>query len=210
MAESKKQNLEEKVIELEAKIRKLEEEHDEGEEEKDEEAGGIAGGLLQQVGNMFGLGGLLKGLGKSPAFQERLKRIDEEIETKFREEPLKRVDEGERGPITRSSFSVRTLADSEPPVKKAAPIHRVKRKVDSPKELAIDVFDEGDYLTVIAELPGVEENDIRIAPAGDKLTISTDVPHHRYHGEVDLPCPVKSNLEKSYKKGILEIRLEKA
>ncbi len=205
MAGSNK-DAEERIRELEAKIRRLEEKlREEGEEGESE---GVAGGLLREIGGKFGLGGLIKGLEKSAAFQERLKMIDEEVERKFREEPLKRVDE-ERGPLTRSSFSVRTLADREPVLKKAEPRRSIIRK-EAPKELAIDVFEEEDHLKVIAELPGVEGKDIRIDVEGDRLTISTDVPHHRYHGEVTLPYLVKGEPKIGYKKGILEIRLEKA
>lgn len=203
MAESKKGDPEERIRELEEKIKRLERKL---EEEGDSE--GVAGSLLREIGGKFGLGGLIKGLEKSSAFQERLKMIDEEVERRLREEPLKRVDE-ERRPRTRSSFSVRTLADREPVLKKAEPRRRTIRK-EAPKELAIDVFEEEDHVKVIAELPGVEEKDIRIDVEGDKLTISTDVPHHRYHGEVTLPYPVKGEPKIGYKKGILEIRLEKA
>lgn len=205
MAGSKKGDPEERIRELEAKIRRLEEKlREEGEERESE---GVAGGLLREIGGKFGLGGLIKGLEKSAAFQERLKMINEEVERRLREEPLKRVDEGRR-PLTRSSFSVRTLADREPVLKKAEPIRRVRK--EAPKELAIDVFEEEEHLKVIAELLGVEEKDIRIDVEGDRLTISTDVPHHRYHGEVTLPYPVKGEPKIGYKKGILEIRLEKA
>ena len=73
----------------------------------------------------------------------------------------------------------------------------------------IDVFEEEDHLRLIAEMPGVEEKDIKIDVKGDKLTISTDVPHHRYRGEVTLPCPTKGEPKISHKKGVLEIRFEK-
>ncbi|MFQ5987868.1 MAG: Hsp20/alpha crystallin family protein [Dehalococcoidia bacterium] len=204
MSGAKKGDPEEKIKELEEKIKRLEEKLEA------EGAEGVAGTLLKEIGGKFGLGGLIKGLEKMPAFQERLRMIDEEVERRLREEPLKRVEEGRgRRPYTRTSFSVRTLADREPAVKKAEPRRRVKKEAIAPKELAIDVFEEEDHLRLIAELPGVEEKDIKIDVKGAKLTISTDVPHRRYHGEVTLPCSTKGEPKISYKKGVLEIRFEK-
>jgi hypothetical protein len=104
--EDKEKELEEKIRRLEEKIKRLE-----GKktlEEEKEEGESVAGGLLQGVGKMFGLGGLLKGIEKSPAFKERLEKIDEEIERKFKETPLKRVEVGR--PTVRKDFSVRPLA----------------------------------------------------------------------------------------------------
>ncbi|PIW11547.1 MAG: hypothetical protein COW35_06550, partial [Candidatus Infernicultor aquiphilus] len=70
-------------------------EEDKKKENGKEEEEGIAGGILKGIGKMIpGLGGLFKGLEKSPAFKERLKRIDEEVERKLKEAPLKKTEEG--------------------------------------------------------------------------------------------------------------------
>lgn len=208
MAESEKEDLEEEVRELRAKIERLERKlKEEGKEEE-----GIAGGLLQEVGGMFGLGGLLKGVERSPAFRDRLRTIDEEVERRFREEPLKRTGEGRgrRGPQITSSFSARTLAGRESAPQGARPRRRVKREVVRPEEPAVDIFEEPDHLLVIAELPGVEEEDINLDLQGDKLTISANAPHRRYRKQVTLPYPPQGDLKTAYKNGMLEIRLEKA
>jgi len=64
----------------------------EGKRERDEEKDeGTAGGILKGLGNIIpGLGGLVKSLEKSPAFKERLKQVDKELEHKIRSAPLKR------------------------------------------------------------------------------------------------------------------------
>lgn len=204
MAGSKKDAEKQRIRDLEEKIKRLEEKL----EAKGENSEGAAGDILREVGGKLGLGGLIKALGKSPAFQERLKAIDEEVERRLREEPLKRVDE-ERGrrPYTRSSFSVRTLADREPVVKREEGVRRMKR--EAIKEPTVDIFEEEDHIKVIAELPGVEEKDIKLHIEGDRLTIATDVPHHRYRQEVTLPYPPKGDPKTSYKNGILEVRFER-
>ncbi|MDO9527794.1 MAG: hypothetical protein Q7J27_01400, partial [Syntrophales bacterium] len=61
--------------------------------ENGKEEEGVSGEILKGIGKMIpGLGGLFKGLEKSPAFKERLKKIDEEVERKLKEAPLKRIE----------------------------------------------------------------------------------------------------------------------
>lgn len=187
-SDKKMADQEEKIKELEKKIKKLEETR----AKEKEEPGGVAGSILKGMGDIVpGLGGLIKGLEKSPAFKERLKKIDEEVEHKLKEEPLKRT-EG-RGP-RKPSFKEKV---GKPPAPK-------------PKEPLVDVFNEGDHLRIIAELPGVEQKDIKVDLQDGALNISADTPNRKYHQAVILPCSPKGKLKKVYRNGILEIRIQKA
>ncbi|MFQ6067281.1 MAG: hypothetical protein ACE5K3_08395, partial [bacterium] len=79
MAEKKKDERDEEIRKLRERMKKLEAEKSVNRKGKEEEES-MAGGLLKGIGQMIpGLGGLLEGLEKSPAFKERLKRIDEEV-----------------------------------------------------------------------------------------------------------------------------------
>lgn len=171
-------------------------------EEKEEELEGIAGGVLKGIGNMIpGLGGLIKGLEKSPAFKERLKKIDEEVERKLKEEPLKKV--GEEGSLhIRREFGVRPPAKGRTAVRKETP-------PPTPQERPADVFDEKDHIKIIAEIPGVDENDIKVDLQDDTLVISIDISDRKYHQELKLPCEPKGMLEKTYRNGILEVKIKK-
>ncbi|MDI6917446.1 MAG: Hsp20/alpha crystallin family protein, partial [Thermoplasmatales archaeon] len=75
---------------------------------------------------------------------------------------------------------------------------------DSTHEL-LDVFDEKNHVKVVAELPVVDEKDIKIGTEGGILTISAK----DYHKNIPLFCPVSGIEEKTYRNGILEIRLRK-
>ena len=44
--------------------------------------------------------------------------------------------------------------------------------VEEVREPMVDVFDEKDHISVIAELPGVSENEIKIEVAGDILNLT--------------------------------------
>ena len=82
--------------------------------------------------------------------------------------------------------------------------------VEEAREPVADVFEEGDQIHVIAELPGVSESDIKYEVKGDILTISTEG-DRRYSAEVLLPWAVEpEGIESSYNNGILELRLAKA
>jgi len=77
-------------------------------------------------------------------------------------------------------------------------------------EPIVDVFEEENHINVMAELPGVEENDVNLKIENNLLTISADTPARKYYKEVKLPISVeKDPVESRYKNGILEVKLKK-
>lgn len=200
MDKNKSDKQEKRIKELEEKLKRLE-------EEKGEASEGTAAGVLKGLGGIIpGLDGLVKGLEKSEAFRERLGAIDKEIETRLRSEPLKRTEGG--APSFQSSFSQRARPRITPPTKGQA-TRRVKQEAKAPKEPPIDVFDEDTHLRVLAELPGVEEKDIKVELNEAQLTISVSTPTHEYHKEITLPCVPRGQMGKSYRNGVLELTLPK-
>ena len=174
------------------------------EEDKKKENGkeeGIAGGILKGIGEMIpGLGRLFKGLEKSPAFKERLKKIDEEVERKLRETPLKKTEEGKFK--IKGKFEARHLAPDKPSMRK---------EVSPPtrREQPPDIFDEENHIKIIAEIPGVDGDDINLNLQGDNLMISVDTLNRKYHQQLKLPCEPKGKPEKFYRSGILEVKIKK-
>lgn len=98
------------------------------------------------------------------------------------------------------------------------------------REPIVDVFEEKDYIEVIAELPGLEEKDIKYEIKEQKasghpglnamgrdllfaLTIYSDPPEadkRKYRKEMPLSFPVSANdIQSIYKNGILKLRLKK-
>jgi HSP20 family protein len=186
------------------KMREREERAKSGEEK---EPKGAASSILQELGDTIpGLGGLIKGLGKLDAFQERLKAIDKEVEAKLSSEPLKRVEGEGRGRWPRSPASIPRRTGAT--VRGDEHIRRVQPEAGL-KEFLVDVFNEEDHVKIIAEMPGVKENDIKIDLSGDKLIISADTLNRHYYQALNLPCMPKGLQKIAYKNGILVIRLEK-
>jgi HSP20 family protein len=197
---------EERIRELEEKIRRLEQAI--AEEESEGSAQGTAASVLGQLGGMFpGLDRLIQGLEKSEAFRERLKAIDEEIEARLRSEPLKRVEVGGTMSSLRSRPTGRPMGRRATPVRRQAPVP--EPKVATVQEPPADIFDEETHLKVVAELPGIEEEDIEINLNGARLLISTNTPAHKYRKELVLPCAPEGSVERLYRNGILELTLWK-
>jgi len=167
-----------------------------------EESEGAAESVLHSLGQIIpGLGGIIEGLERSDAIQQRLSTINKEIERQLREAPLKKVgQEGVRRTIIPPGT---TLRSRQPPSGAQAP------PLKKQKEVIVDVFDEGDHVKVIAELPGVTEKDIKTEVKGNVLVISATGISREYYKEVTLPCPVKGELDASYKNGVLQLKAEK-
>lgn len=182
----------------------------ENEEKKPDKEESVAGGILKGIGGIIpGLGGLIESLGKSPAFKERLKRIDEEVERKIKEAPLRRTEgRGSRMPMGVPP-GVRGKVSGKKRFVKERPAGKPEGPPPMPKERPADIFDERDYIKIIAEIPGVGESDIKVDLVKDNLAISVDVPDRKYQQKLKLACEPKGKLEKTYKNGILEIKINK-
>lgn len=78
------------------------------------------------------------------------------------------------------------------------------------REPVVDVFEEKDYIEVIAELPGLEEKDIKYEIKDDSLTIYSVNDKRKYRKEMRLSFSVSANdIQSVYKNGILKLRLKK-
>lgn len=77
-------------------------------------------------------------------------------------------------------------------------------------EPLVDVFDEEEYVLVVAEMPGVAEEDIDLALKDDILAIAGDRGQKKYRKEVLLPQSFGSE-QMSYtcRNGIVEVKLNK-
>lgn len=199
MSESDKEKYEKRIKELEDRIRKLEKGKEKVEKEGVEEPAGTSSGeILRSVGNMFGLGGLIKSVEKLPEFQDRLKMVDAELKRKLKTTPLKRTEE--RTSYPGRGFRPSTAVRERPGVKRETPV---------PREREVDIFDEDDYVLAVIEIPGAKEESIEVKLEKDKLAVLADKAGKKYQKEIILPCVPKGEMTKSYKNGILEVKIMK-
>ncbi|MGA9099072.1 MAG: Hsp20/alpha crystallin family protein [Methanotrichaceae archaeon] len=199
-----KEKYEEKIARLEKRIEELEKTSAKPDADLDGKISSSAniqvGGIVDNVIGQFipGLGGIIKALEQSsPEFRQRIANTDAEVRH--------RIDVGwSSKPVVDYHFSTRPLAHG--PRQTAPRAESVKMPTTGPvREPVVDVLDEKDGITVIAELPGISENDLSIKLDGQSLDINAD----HFSKKITLPSPAKSILEKSYKNGILQLKLER-
>jgi HSP20 family protein len=84
-------------------------------------------------------------------------------------------------------------------------------QVKEEREPLVDTVETNCEVQVVAELPGVDKEDIQVHGTETALTISVDTPQRKYYKEISLPVKVKvSEAKSTYKNGVLEIILPKA
>jgi len=159
------------------------------------------------IGN-FSLGGLFKGIEKLVDFAAGLKEAGGEIQ-KEGEFDLSHLKKGMKGVF---GFSIKTAGGGKPIVE---PFGNIKKTAGGPtvkeeREPITDIFNEKEEICVYAEMPGVNESDIKIDLKGDILDILARTGDKKYRKEVLLPAKVKpGTIISSYKNGILEIKMKK-
>ena len=159
----------------------------------------------------LGLGGIFKGIGN---LIDLATKLQQEGKSEFsRTGEIKGL--GSKGAKAVYGFSVKLggLAGESPEVQTFGNIKKDEKGapvVEEDREPLVDVFDEADRITIIAEIPGVEEKKIQIGIMDDILEIKAEDTDRKYHKEILLPSKVKSQtIGKSYKNGVLEITLTK-
>ena len=191
--------------ELEAGIRKLEQELERLKREGGAEAGGVPERILEGLaGVILRLDELLQTFEQSDAFRQRLESVDAEVESRLKER-LRNLGGGGRSPRSGPVPAGIPPAVRHPAARRA--IARPARR-QSPvpvEEPPADIFDEGNELRVVAELPGIKAEDIKADLSGAQLVISADTPTHKYRKEMTLPCAPRAEINRRYRNGVVEI-----
>jgi len=165
----------------------------------------IHGGTSQGKGLIGLINDLAKLTEKSQAYQERINLGKKGvIELRVTSRPIKGNTTTTK-PMSYLKISTPknvTANTSLPMTPTTAPIGE--------KEPIVDVFEDGDNVRVMAELPGVEENDVNLKIENSVLTISADNSARKYCREVKLPASIEQgSVESKLRNGILEVKLRK-
>jgi len=79
------------------------------------------------------------------------------------------------------------------------------------REPLVDIQETDDRLTLTAELPGVEKDDVNLRAKQDELIVQAVDDDNRFFKRIDLPTTVEpSTTEATYKNGVLDIQVDKA
>jgi len=186
-----------RIAELEKRIRELEKGSGKaGRAEPEIQVQGIVENVVGQF--IPGLGGIIKALeASSPEFRQRIADTDSEIKH--------RIDVGwSSKPVVDYHISTRPLGHGSGRAAPRKDRTESVRMPDAPvREPIVDILEGKDGLTVIAELPGVSEEELKINLDGEFLEIDAG----SFNKKVSLPFAAKGIKEKSYKNGILQIKL---
>lgn len=162
-----------------------------------------------QSGEMveIGIGGVFKGIGSLLDLFSKM--IDE-----GREEHVGLGNVSMLGGKARGIYgiSLKVGIGGKPVIEQFGNIKATERgtEVAEVRQPLVDVLDEGERLVVIAELPGIENDEIRIELKGDILIVCAEGKYRKYGKEILLPCAVDpSGIKSSYNNGILTIELTK-
>ncbi|MFI5456043.1 MAG: Hsp20/alpha crystallin family protein, partial [Isosphaerales bacterium] len=75
-------------------------------------------------------------------------------------------------------------------------------------EPLVDVFEEPDHLLVVAELPGIGPDDVKLELSDDVLIIAAEKKTKKYRKEVLLPASfAPGSMSHTCRNGVLEVKL---
>ena len=157
----------------------------------------------------LGLGGLFKGLGDFLDVLSDMAEKGGEAVSKTGEFEVKGLGEKGQGVY---GFSIRSGIGGMPTVERFGNIKTGKEgaEVAEVRVPLVDVFEEEQEIVMVAEMPGVSEDEIQIELTDDVMTIKT-TGDRKYEKEVLLPAAIdKETMARSFKNGILELRAKKA
>jgi HSP20 family protein len=156
----------------------------------------------------LGLGGLLDGIGNLVDLAAKLKEAGGEI-NKEGEIDLSNLKEGMKGVF---GVSIKTAVGGKPVVESFGNVRKTPQgpTVEEEREPITDVFDEDQEIRIYAEMPGVNQEDIKLDLKEDILDISAQTGDRKYRKEVLLPAKVQADtMTSSYTNGILEVKAKK-
>jgi len=165
------------------------------------------------------VGGLFKGLEKFIDLAEEVEKAGGEIKRRGEIKGLKGETKGVYGFSVKTGIGgrpqVQTFGNIQPIKKKAGkrdlPAGKAGIKIIKTREPIVDIFDERDHILIIAELPGIAKESIKLnLLKEDILTLEAGDEERKYSKEILLPAKVNFTKKKlSFKNGILKIKIPK-
>lgn len=149
-------------------------------------------------------------------FRELNEELEEFMDEVWRSRPFLGPEEFSnvyRKPIV-YGFRIEIGPDGVPRVYEFGNVKRTPRgrvAVVEEREPLVDIYEEEDRIKVVAELPGVDENKIKVRALDEKHVVIEASNHDRkYRKELELPVEVDTDsADAVYKNGVLEITFRK-
>ncbi len=82
--------------------------------------------------------------------------------------------------------------------------------VEEAREPLVEVYEEEDHLLVVAEIPGVSQEQVQLELSENKLTIDAQRGEHHYHKQLTLPAVCsREKMQWDCKNGMLSVRFQR-
>lgn len=141
------------------------------------------------------------------------KRVNDMIREMFQGFQSKKAGRPHRITPNIYGFSVNVGPDGVPRIRRFGDIRsgHGRPEVRRRREPLVDVMEHEAEIEVIAELPGVEKEDIGLHLfEGREVLIDVDTSQRRYHKKIGLPSDVAGKPRVTYKNGVLKVVFKKA
>jgi HSP20 family protein len=154
----------------------------------------------------LGLGGMLKGLGDLVEKLGDLAKTGEQLSRTGEIHGSNKEVKGIYG------FTVKVgLGDDRPRVEPFGNIRQDRESgrtvVQEVREPVVDVFEEEDHVLIVAEMPGITVEDLRISVEDDLLSITAERGDKKYRKEVLLPAAsTREKTQATCNNGVVEIK----
>ena len=153
------------------------------------------------------LGGLFEGLEKFVELAEKA----EEVGGQLRRQGTIRGKGGTKDIRGVYGFNIRTGIGKRTKIEPFGNIKTTPKgpEVTETREPLVDVLDEKNHISVIAELPGIDEKDIKLDLKEDILVLEAGKGERKYKKEILLPSPAEKEESTVFKNGVLELKFKK-
>jgi len=148
-------------------------------------------------------------------FDDLIRQIEEEFE-RFEREFMRIGSEGKAEIFCPYIYGFRVTIgpDGKPIVEEFGNVRSYKGKpmISEEREPLVDVIEKGDEIRVIAEVPGVDKDKVKvkITEGGTKLIIQATGEDRKYYKEIELPAQVDDKSAKAtYNNGVLQVIMKK-
>lgn len=143
--------------------------------------------------------------------ERMMKRRMSDIEDMIRniEDIIRKSETGEIKPIV-WGFSMRIGPDGKPEIREFGTKPTIKETGIEERKPLVDVIETDNEVQVIAEMPGVDKDDIEVNATETTLEIRAEGENRKYYETVELPAEVDPDSAKArYNNGVLEVILKK-
>lgn len=154
------------------------------------------------------LGGLVEGMEKLFDLANRLKEAGGEV-VKEGEIDLSNIKKGMKAMY---GISLKGTVGGKPIIETFGNVKHTPKGavVTEEREPIVDIFDEKDEVVIIAEMPGIKKEDIKLELKENTLDISAKGLDRTYKKKVVIPKGTKGEIsEYSYESGLLKAKIKK-